>query len=155
VLELVDLSAEATRAGLACRAAMAPALAGRVDGATVLARLRTALLASESDPGTKLLRDVLLGGAPDAIGLPVTSLGPDSLERVRAFMARARAGIAGPSPSGRMLALHVDGRERAETVVFILCPAPPAIAARRPPMLLVWSPEPLLDWHDVGIWGAF
>jgi hypothetical protein len=155
VLELVDLSAEAARLGLPCRAAMAPSLTTRVDGATVLARLRAALLASEGDPGTKLMRDVLLHGVPDVASLPVSSLAPDSLERVRAFMARARAGIAGASPSGRMLALHVDGSARGETVVLVLCAAPPAITAQRPPMLLVWSPESLLDWNDIGIWAGF
>jgi hypothetical protein len=152
VLELVDLSAEAARLGLVCRAAMAPALVERVDGATVLARLRTALLAAEGDPGTALLRRVLLRGEDDLA--PILRLASDALERARDFMARARAGIAGPSESGRMLALHVDGKLRAETIVFVLCPQPPRVAGLRPPLLLVWPPEPLLRIEDFNVWAA-
>ena len=148
VIELVDVSAEATRLGLVCRALMVPTLAERVDAATVLARLRTALLATEGDPSTAFLRRVLLRGEP-AGPMPLGTV-LEGVEAARRFMARARAGIGGASEGGRMLALHVDGRVGSETIVCMLWPSPPAYATPgRPATLIMWPPENVFALDDL------
>ncbi len=149
VVELVDLSAEAARLGLACSVAMFPALAERVDGGTVLARLRHALLATEGDPQTALLRRVLLRGEPAPV---VTSWPLESFDEGRRFMTRARAGIGGASPSGRMLALHVDGRRGPEMAVCFLWPTPPPPMRARPPSLLLSTAEAMFNVDENGVW---
>jgi len=141
VLELVDLTPAAERLGLRCRASIFPDLAKRVDGATVLARLRAALLATEGDPATALLRGVLLRGEPPP---PVTMLSGEFLEETRRFVKRVRAGLGGPSKGGRMLALQVDGKQGSEMVICGLWPAPPPhLKVDRPPALLLCRPDSL------------
>jgi hypothetical protein len=142
VLETIDLSAEAERLGLRCRAAMFPKVGERVDGGTVLARLRSALLASEGDESTAMLRAVLLRGERPP---PLGRWSLEHIEGSRRFMARAQAGIAGASESGYSLALHVDGKQGGEVVVCTLWPTPASWLRPREPMLILCSPGGLLS----------
>jgi len=104
VVELVDATDEATKLGLQCDVLVEPNLARRIAPARILERLRDALIATEDDPQTKLLRGVILRGeAPVGRGRP-----PDWWDEMKRFFARARVGIGGTSDGGTLLALQVD-----------------------------------------------
>jgi hypothetical protein len=113
VVELVDISAEATRLGFACRVAMFPALVKRAEPASVLATLHAALVGTEDDPATAVMRGVALRGRRDVSIRRATD--PDTLRR---FFQRARAGLGGAADDGTMLALQVAGRDG---MVPVLC----------------------------------
>jgi hypothetical protein len=150
VVELHDLSAAASALGLACRAAMVPSLVPLVDGAVTLAAVRTALLATDNDPSTQLLRDVVLAGRRPDFGALVTRL---ALAPGRRFLERARAGITGPSPGGHMLALFVDARGGGkQLVVALLWVTPVQYGVDRPPALILCGTTHIFDESG---WGAF
>jgi hypothetical protein len=123
VLELADLTEAGGAIGLACRIAIYPQLAARVDVTRVLTRLRDLLTATAEDRSLTLMRDVVLRGEK-----PRRTLAPEALGEARAFVARVRAGLGGISDSGHMLALTVDG----ESILFALWLVP-----HREPMLIV------------------
>jgi hypothetical protein len=150
VLELIELTAEAAALGLRCRAAMFPDIAARVDGAGVLARLRDALVVTRDDRRMQVIRSVLLDGAPLAApARPSLEVVAD----VRAFRDRVRAGLAGVSDSGTMLALNVEGRHdgRVELVVCRLCAPPPVPGGPRDPLLLVGSLASSFSDKEIGV----
>ena len=150
VVAMVDLSEAAARLGLTCHAAMVPALALLVDGAFALERVRAALLATEGDPATALLRGaVLRGEQPDVAGWSL-----HNLEKGRHFMARVRAGIAGASDGGHMLALNVPSRAGAsQLVVCMLWPTAPIAACARRASLILSGGEGLYDDQGWSVWG--
>jgi hypothetical protein len=104
VVELIDISGEAEHVGFKCSVLASPALASRVSPARVLERLRDALLATEQDPTTAVLRAVLLRG--EAIARTPRQRG--WWNDMRRFFERARVGIGGTTASGDMMALQVD-----------------------------------------------
>ena len=114
VIELLDVSDEASRLGLRCRVAVFPSLAERVEPASVLASLRDVLVGTAGDPSTALLGSVALGGQRPSRPRPAL---PD-MEALRRFYRRARAGLGGTSEDGSMLAFHVAGRDG---IVPVLC----------------------------------
>jgi transcriptional regulator of aromatic amino acid metabolism len=122
VVETRDLSEEAARLGIRCPVRMFAELARRVDSSAVLVRLRDVLRATEQDPGTELLRAVVLRGAQPELPLAYRSVTGGGDEE---FAARARAGIGGVSERGTTLALPVAGRKGFEMVVCELCLSPP------------------------------
>jgi hypothetical protein len=134
VVEPVDLTEAAARIGFKCLVMMFPALEARIDTPAMLAQLRDALLATENDPGTRLLRATALRGElpPPRIG---NRMGEAHDELVR-FVRRAQAGIGGVSPNGTMLALHAGGE-------IVLCTA----SQRRSPRDA--DPEPMIWIHSV------
>jgi hypothetical protein len=128
VVELVDVSEQARRVGLLCRVTMFPALAQRIEPATVLKRLRDLLVETAGDPQTLLLASVALTGNVPRQPPRRPQLNIDQLRR---FFVRARAGLGGTSEDGSALAFHVaaDGG-----IVPILCS-------------LSWSPA----WRDASL----
>jgi hypothetical protein len=150
VVELVDLTAVAAEVGLKGKVGMFPDLAGRIDGRVALERIRDVLLASSRDPATRLFRAVLVEGelelpegrarfsAREAIllaamlygqALPARRGQVDLASDGWRFVERARAGLAGVSDSGLMMAVPVPAREGLENVVCLLwgLPVTPAV----------------------------
>jgi len=148
VVELVDLSEVGARFGMKCRIAMLPALAERFDPARLLERLRDALLATEGDPTTALMRAVVFRGEQSKIQL--TS---DLLDESRRFLERARAGIGGVSESGRTLAMSMEGKRGTEIVLCLLWLTPTFVYVSREPSLVITSlddaaVDPVLEWSQ-------
>jgi hypothetical protein len=119
VVELVDVSEEARRAGLVCRVLMYPPLSERIAPAPALTRLREMLIAMVGDPATAVLSALALAGQPPP-PRPRAQLDADSLGR---FLQRARAGLGGVLDDGTALAFHVATGDR---MLPILC----AVSAR-------------------------
>jgi hypothetical protein len=147
VVELIDLTAVGAAAGLACRISMYPGLAGRIDPAAALTRLREALMDTPDDSALEHMRAVALRGENPEVPF-ASDFGPAG----RRFIARARAGIGGVSDAGRMLALTIDGTAGAITLLFILWLAP-VLAGPRYGMIIVTTPDgltadPLLGWKE-------
>jgi hypothetical protein len=141
VIELVDLSEEARALGMVARVGMFSDAAARIDGRAALERLREVLRATAGDPATHLFRSVLLDGEP----LPPPSRNVHlTLEEGRQFLARARAGLAGVSESGRMIALAVAGRQGPQTVVGLLWEPRPLGPLAGGPSLVLRLPDPFL-----------
>lgn len=113
--EAIDLTPLAAERGLRCSVVMMPALAARVEPEPVVTAVRDALVASERDPDAALLRSIALRG--EVVRAPFQPPRDDSH---RAFVERVRAGVGGLSADGRILALHVAGRDG---VVPVLCAA--------------------------------
>jgi hypothetical protein len=105
-----------------------PGLAARVAPDRLMVELRNALVATSGDPAFELLRTVVLRG--ERPRLPSKS---GRLEAAIAFMRRARAGIGGVSPSGRALALVIDGQR----VLYRLSLTPPFAGVARDPAVVV------------------
>jgi len=148
VVELVDLSADAAKLGFRCRVSMFPALAERVDAADVLLRIRDVLFATEGDPATARLRAVVLRGEPLISGVWPSGF----FEEGRRFMARARAGLGGVSESGRMLAMHLQGRHGLETVIGLLWQLPIPLLAHRDPCLTLTTPDGFVaEYTSLGV----
>jgi hypothetical protein len=119
VVELVDVSEEARRAGLVCRVLMYPPLPERIAPARTLTRLREVLIAMVGDPATAVLSALALAGQPPP-PKPRAQFDVDSLGR---FLQRARAGLGGALDDGTALAFHVATGDR---MLPILC----AVSAR-------------------------
>jgi hypothetical protein len=105
VVELIDASEDAAKLGLQCDVLVSPGLAERIAPVRILERLRNALIATDDDPQTRVLRSVVLRGEA-----PVGSRRnqPDWWEDVRRFFARAQVGIGGFTDAGNMMALQID-----------------------------------------------
>jgi hypothetical protein len=91
--------------GLRCRASIFPKLPARVDAVTVLTRLRDALVETERDASLAVMRRLVLHGVAPSAEVRSELRAFDGM---RNFVVRARAGIGGTSPAGRMLALPVN-----------------------------------------------
>lgn len=115
VIEMLSFTSEAKQLGFACRVVMASSLASRVDPIAVLERVRDALRATADDPGMRTLRNAVLRGELAAPEQPRALVA--TLDEVRPFIARARAGIGGVSDSGSMMALPVDAAGGAVMVI--------------------------------------
>jgi hypothetical protein len=104
VVEPIDVTAEARALGLRCHAVMFPQLAAAVDPTIALTRLRDALAGTEDDRAFDVMRRLVVHGE-----VPAKPLRDESrrFELLRTFLRRARAGIGGASPGGRMVALAV------------------------------------------------
>jgi len=113
VVELLDVSGEASRLGLRCGVMMFPTLAERAEPANVLTRLRDVLAGTIGDPTTALLCSVALDGQRP----PPRHVERD-LESLRQFLRRARVGLGGTTSDGTMLVFHVAGRDG---IVPVLC----------------------------------
>lgn len=120
VVELVDVTEEARRVGLVCRVLMFPPLIDRIAPARVLRRLRDVLIATAGDRATaRLSRLALTGQVPP----PRQRAEVISIEHLRQFLQRARAGLSGTLDDGATLAFHIaDGEE----LVPVMC----ALSAR-------------------------
>lgn len=101
LLEFTELTELGARIGLKCRISAVPALLQHLDAEETLRRFRDALLVTCGDSELSLMRAVALRGEH-----PVRSLGAEALGESRRFLERVRAGLAGVSELGRMLALH-------------------------------------------------
>ena len=134
VVELVDLTEIGRPLGFKCRVAMFPGLADRVDAATALAKFRDVLLMTDRDQSLELFRAVTLRGEPRRFRIT-----QDALDEGRQFVVRARAGLNGVSDGGRMLALHIDGKQGATMVIFLLWLVPDFVHVLREPSLILTS----------------
>jgi hypothetical protein len=142
VVELVDVSDIGGLLGIKCRVMLQPALAERVEVATMLRQLHATLVAATREPASWLMRSVVLHGER-----PFTS--PASFGDGVRFLRRLRAGIGGFSDAGSMLSLLVGGRHAAELVMFLLWMTPVRYLDI-PPSLIITSPDALLgDGWDV------
>lgn len=118
VVETVDVAEAAARLGLRCHVVIASTLLDQVDGELVLERIRDALIATDSDPATDLMRAVALRGE-QPLGARREALLAGRLRdwndpELRRFVARARAGIGGVSERHHALALAIRD-------VMVLC----------------------------------
>ena len=136
MIELVDLTAVGKALGLGCRVSMFPQLRETIDPPAMLARLRDVLFATERDPALALMREVVLRGE-----LGDVRWSADMIDRRRAFLERAHAGIGGVSESGCAMALPSAG---GSTVLFVLWPTPMLVATPWRPLLIVASPGDLV-----------
>ncbi len=116
VIELVDVSEEAQRAGLVCRVLMYPPLPERIAPARALTRLREVLIAMVGDPATAVLSALALAGEPPRRKLRA-QLDADSLGR---FLQRARAVLGGALDDGTALAFHVATGDRTLPILCAL-----------------------------------
>jgi hypothetical protein len=152
VVEMTDISDEASRFGIRTRLLMAPELVGTVDSTSLVLQLRNALLATASDLALGVMRDAVLGGH---LPPPVEPRGVKTQVAVsfgdRQFVARVRAGIGGVSDSGRMLALTIQGHHTSQLVVFLLWQVPPAHVWRQPSLLAMAASN--LGGHPLLAWG--
>jgi hypothetical protein len=138
MIELIDLTERGAALGLACRIAMFPRLAERVDAGALLGHLRDALLATEGDRALALMRGVVLRG--ERARMPVTGA---AFDEARRFVARAKAGIGGVSERGRMLAMQAPGRPDPQMVLFLLQLTPDFVPVHRDPTLVITSVDGL------------
>jgi hypothetical protein len=106
VVEMISFTAHAKALGMTCRVAVASTLAQQTDPVRVLERVRELLLATEDDPGTRVLRAAVLRGEMPVIE---ASARPGWIEAGQRFVSRALAGIGGVSENGNMLAFNVAG----------------------------------------------
>jgi hypothetical protein len=134
VVEFVDLTEIGTPLGFKCRVLMFPGLADRVDAASALAKLRDVLLMTDRDRSLELFRAVALRGEPRRFRVT-----QDLLDEGRRFVVRARAGLSGVSDGGRMLALHIDGKQGATMVIFLIWLLPDFVPVQREPSLILTS----------------
>jgi hypothetical protein len=153
VVELVEVTAAGRRNGLACRVLLFPELIGRVDHDVLLRRIGEVLRATEDDPATRILREVVLHGGRPRLG-PTAAMA--RLHAARRFAKRAAAGIGGVCESGLMLAIGVDGVAGPLTVVALvstLPDVPVAVASHRQPTLILRSADGLhRDVLDAQAW---
>jgi hypothetical protein len=134
-IEMVDLTEVAARLGIKCGTWIFPDLAKRIDATAALERLRDVLVATMRDPAFDVFRAIALLGEE----LPrVASPGIEGFNGYSRFLARVRAGVGGISEGGSMLALHLDGREATETVVYHVWGATriPGLPGRAPGLTL-------------------
>jgi hypothetical protein len=132
VSEMFDITEIAATLGMKCRVRLAPGLAPRIDAASVLRQLRTALTTTERDRQFDTMRAVVLHGE-QRLGQPL-----DAHASWR-FAERLRTGVGGISDTGRLLAMTVNGRQGLEMLVFALWlpPAEFAHLARMAPSLVI------------------
>ena len=148
VVEFVELTELGAPLGFKCRIVVLPKLAEQIDVAGALVRLRDVLLMTERDRSLELLRAVVLRGEPRRLHIT-----PNVLEEGRRFAARARAGLTGASEGGRMLALHVDGKQGSTMVLFLLWLTPDFVPVPREPSLILTAldainVDPILAWQE-------
>ena len=138
VTEMFDITEIAAPLGVKCRVRLAPGLAPRIDAASVLRQLRTALTTTERDRQFDTMRAVVLRGE-QRLGQPL-----DAGASWR-FAERLRAGVGGNSDTGRLLAMTVNGRHGLEMLVFALWLPPTEFAhlARMAPSLVISSIDPM------------
>lgn len=134
VVEFIDLTEIGTPLGFKCRVAMFPGLADQVDAASALAKLRDVLLMTDRDRSLELFRAVTLRGEPRRFRLT-----QDAFDEGRRFAVRARAGLSGVSEGGRMLALHIDGKQGLTMVIFVIWLVPDFVPVQREPSLILTS----------------
>jgi hypothetical protein len=164
VIELVDVSEVAAAVGCKGRVLMYPELAERVDPGLALPRIRQLLRATVGDPRTSLFRALLITGEPP-MPLPTTAadvaemmaltgmlfadrIGPELGHRSTSlrFLERAQAGLGGPSDSGLLLSVAVDGRQGLEHVICMVWGLlPPGTPVQRDPFVVLRSARSLLD----------
>jgi hypothetical protein len=147
VVELVDLTEIGAPLGFKCRIAMAPGLADQIDVTGALVQLRDVLRATDRDGSFEVLRAVTLRGEPRRFRLTQATF-----DEARQLVVRARAGLGGVSKGGLMLALHVNGKQGATMVVFLLSLTPDFVPVLRDPLLILTSltgvsVRPFLDWQ--------
>lgn len=109
VIEMFEVTELAARVGLRCEVAFSSSVPPRLDRERVLARIRDALLGTEADPQTEVLRAGVLRGEL-AGKLKAAGSHPvlEMYRGTRQFLKRAAAGIGGVSEGGTLLALVVD-----------------------------------------------
>jgi hypothetical protein len=122
VIELLDVSGDASRLGLRCGVMMFPTLAERAGSVNVLTHLRDVLAGTVGDPTTALLCSVALDGQRP----PPRRVERDP-ESLRQFLRRARAGLGGTTEDGTMLVFHVAGRDGIVPVLCTLSPRGPSL----------------------------
>jgi hypothetical protein len=148
VVELVDLTEIGAALGFKCRVVMAPNLTDQIDTVGALVRLRDVLLASDRNGALETFRAVVLRGERRQFRLTPGTF-DDALELIQG----ARAGLGGVSEGGRLLAMHVDGKQGATMVLFTLWLMPDIVPMMREPSLILASLQgtpahPLLAWMD-------
>jgi hypothetical protein len=105
VVEPVDATEQGAKLGFKCRVMVFPALLQHVGLADLLERVRDVLLACEDDRDTEIVRRVAFHGEDPRT--PATWM--HDVKASIGFMRRARAGLGGTTPDGRMLAMHIAG----------------------------------------------
>lgn len=138
VIEMFEVTELAARAGLRCAVAFSSSVPAHLDRERVLARIRDALVGTDADPQTELLRAGVLRGEL-AGKLRAAGSHPilEMYRGTRQFLTRAAAGIGGVSASGTLLALVVD----EQPIVCVLSQRGRFGEPSGEPWLLVTTPE--------------
>lgn len=131
VIELVDVSEIAAPLGYKIRVTALPSIVEQIDVAATLTKFRDVLLATTRDRSLDLMRDVVLRGRP---ARPLNRP-PWSLDELRQFIERARAGLGGVSDTGTLVAMSVEGKDRSRMTLFHLGLPPQQAYVRRIPAL--------------------
>jgi hypothetical protein len=167
VVEMVDVSDVAAAVGLKGRVVMYPELAERVDPRIALPRLRQLLLATADDPRTAVFRALLITGErppplregaadpSEALAFMRVLYGDQIVEPAvesglrsssLRFLRRAQAGVGGPSESGLLLSVPVEGRHGLEHVICMVWGLLPAgVPVFRHACVVLRSARSLLD----------
>lgn len=132
VIEVVHVTEVGEPLGYKCRIWCTPTLVPRIDMAATLTRFRDLLIATGRDRTLDLMRDVVLRGEKP----PAAPARPLILD-LDDFLARVRAGLGGVSDSGRIVAMHVEGKAGGHMVMFVLMLgwAVPGVRRQREPAL--------------------
>ena len=105
VVEMVDVTDQATERGMRCQATMTETLAARFQSSAVVDKLREVLSKTKADPQLQRMRDLIFeGNAPGG-----QTLSPAWRDDLRQFLTRVNAGIGGVSSCGSLLAFTLDG----------------------------------------------
>lgn len=142
VVEPLVLDELTASLGFRCAVRVFPAFAAQVAPARVLITLRDSLLATEGDASTQTVRAVAFRGEPLESSAEVRA---GNMDLLRQYLERVRAGIAGPSPLGTMLALSVEG-----TMVLIVASRTRATTdSPARPLLWIHSPFESIGTHKI------
>jgi len=139
VVELIDVSAEARRVGLACRVLMFPSLVERFGPGRVLGRLHDLLVTTAGDPAiARLTRLALDGVVPEP-----RRAGMYDSDALRRFLRRALAGLGGTLDDGATLAFHLPEGDGLVPIMCTLSARDTAIELSAITTMLPHSRDPL------------
>jgi hypothetical protein len=130
VVEMTDISDIATQLGFACKVSAQNEILALVPAQSLLRRLQAVLLLPEADD-LEAMRSVVFRAeiAPLAEDDEVRSV-----TKLWAFLARARAGVAGTFGSGRIIVLHDE-----QPLLFVSWPMVQLAIAKMTPRLVVMT----------------
>lgn len=138
VIEMFEVTEVAARLGLRCGVAFSSTVPAHLDRERVLARIREALVGTDADPQTEVLRAGVLRG--ELVGrLRAYGTHPilEMYRGTRQFVTRVAAGIGGVSESGTLLGLVVD----EQPIVCILTQRRRSGETLTEPWLMVTTPD--------------
>jgi hypothetical protein len=129
VVDLRDISDAAARMGFECAVTAQDELLARVPAETLLRRLHSVLVAVDGDDETAVMRRLAFHGETPSLGGVMASTAA-----LRAFYARAKAGMGGSFGGGRLIVLY-----DAVPIIYVAWPQPPMAVAPRAPRIAIMT----------------